>query len=33
MKFIAMKQLVWKVANIIFKNYDFYEYVEFGAIL
>ena len=32
MKFIGMKQLVLKVVNIYFKNYDFCEYVEFGAI-
>ena len=31
MKFIGMKQLVWKVANVL-ENYDLCEYVEFGAI-
>ena len=32
MKFIGMKQLVKKKLQIYFKNYDFCDYVEFGAI-
>ena len=32
MKFIGKKQLVQKVPSYTYKNYDFCEFVKFGAI-